>query len=94
MASEKKQFTATSVEQLVLDANAYLTSKPGWEPIQLTYSGHKGVFILAFTARDKNVDKTWQFLKSPTFSDISGVKEVGVYWEHDIEWFVGVPIPA
>jgi hypothetical protein len=92
MAKEKKQFISNDLDQIILDANAYLAGKAGWEPIQLCYSSHKETHVLAFTAANKGGTKVWHFVKSETFAGIGpGNKDVGVYWVNDEEWFVGVP---
>lgn len=90
MAREKKQFSGT-IDDVIAEANTYLKGKPGWEPIQLTYSSHKNIQIIAFTADNKNNATTWTFVKTQDFASISGTKDVGVFYENDTPWFVGVP---
>ncbi|MCI0615517.1 hypothetical protein L0244_21210 [bacterium] len=91
MPREKKQFSG-SVDEVISQANTYLKGKIGWEPIQLTYGSHKGVQIIAFTADKKNDLTTWKFVKVSNFASISGTKEVGIFYENDVPWFVGVPV--
>ncbi|MCI0618554.1 hypothetical protein L0244_36715 [bacterium] len=92
MAREKVQFQG-SADDVIGKANIYLKGKPGWEPIQLTYSSHKNLQTLAFTADSKMFSsKEWQFVKTLDFRTINGTKEVGVFYENDTPWYVGVPV--
>lgn len=91
MAREKKEFSGT-IDDVIAEANTYLKGKPGWEPIQLTYGSHKNIQIIPFTADQKNNSTTWAFVKTSNFANISGTKEVGILYENDMPWYVGVPV--
>ena len=90
MAKEKKEFKGNNLDLVIKQANDYLETKVGWDTIQLTYGSHKNIHIIAFTASNKSDGKKRQFVKSPIF-DISGNKEVGIFYVDDVEYFVGVP---